>query len=182
MITLNLISPAQKAANNFRSNYSILRQIALIFLIAFVFVIGVLFLAQALLQNKLEDLTENTLMLKQNIEDEESIDLEKSVDDFNKMVLTISKVQTEYTAWTKVLVDTASLVPSGVAIGSFTLNKETAEFRFTGRALTRDLLLQFKENLEGSGFFTEIQSPISNLLTKENVGFEFSGKLVIETD
>jgi len=131
-----------------------------------------------LLENKLDSITQETLALKQNIEKEEPIDLEKSVKNFNNLLININQIQSEYTNWTSELKNISSLVPPGVTLSSFVLQKNTSEFKFTGKAATRDALLNFKDSLENSDFFTEIQSPISNLLTKVNINFELSGKLV----
>ncbi|PIY97288.1 MAG: hypothetical protein COY66_00115 [Candidatus Kerfeldbacteria bacterium CG_4_10_14_0_8_um_filter_42_10] len=180
MITLNLISPIQKEANRFQQSYSLVKRITVLFMAVSLIVIALLFVGETLLEKKLDSITQETLALKKNIEKEESIDLEQSVKDFNKLLIDISKVQSEYINWSQEVNKISSLVPSGIRLSSFVMQKDSSDFKFAGKAATREALLNFKTNLENSDFFTEIQSPISNLLTKENINFELSGKLVFD--
>lgn len=180
MITLNFISPAQKEANRFQKNYSLVKGIMLSLVIALVVIVGLLLLTQALLQNKLKSLTLATQELTQQTEEEKSVDLGQTVRDFNKLLKNIEVVQAEYLPWTEILIETVTLVPSGIQLSSFTIQKGAASFSLTGKANTREDLLSLKKNLEDSDNFIEVQSPISNLLLKENINFELSGKIVFK--
>jgi len=182
MIILNFISPTQKEANRFQKGYSLVKKIMLIFTVVLIISVGVLAATQILLQDKLEDITKATEAQKQYTVEEKPIDLEQTIKDFNRLLSNINTIQSEYTPWSKIFIETSSFVPDGIQISSLMMHKASAEFKFVGNANTRDDLLLLKKNLEESDIFTDIQSPISNLLSKENINFELSGKLKFETN
>lgn len=55
--------------------------------------------------------------------------------------------------------------------------KEDGGVNLNGIAVTRDHLLKFEKKLRDSGKFTEISSPLSNLIKEQNVIFSISAKL-----
>jgi len=182
MIILNFISPTQREENRFQKNYSLVKEIIVIFVISLVVIVGFLQLTQIILNNKLDNVTADTKTLKQQTEEEKSVDLGKTVKEFNKLLKNIDGIQAEYTFWSEILIKTASFVPSGVRLSSFTINRVNSNFKITGRANFRDDLLNLKRNLEESDHFIEIQSPISNILLRENINFELSGKIIFDLD
>ena len=53
------------------------------------------------------------------------------------------------------------------------LKRSERTLQIVGKSKTRDDLLKFKTNLETSPLIREIQFPLSNLLLKENIKFEY---------
>lgn len=178
MITLNFISPIQREANRFQKNYSQTKGIMLSLVIVLIIIVGFLQLTQILLKDKLESITLATQVLEQ-AEEEKTVDLKQIVKDFNVLLRNIDGIQKEYLPWSDTLALTASLVPTGIELSSFSIQKESAVFKLTGHALSRDDLIILQKNLEESDLFSEIQSPLSNLLLKENINFELSGKITL---
>lgn len=67
-----------------------------------------------------------------------------------------------------------NLVPAGVSLRSFEFNNETRTVSIAGDAETRNQFLAFEEALrEQTLYFSQVESPISNLLKPENVQFNF---------
>ncbi len=88
----------------------------------------------------------------------------------NDMVSRLSKIQTNHLYWSEVLKQLSSLMPDGLRIEDF--STKNYKIFLLGEAKTRDDLLNFKNSLESSSCFHEINVPLSNLVVKDNVGFQ----------
>ena len=180
MITLNFTSPEQRDANQFQKNYRIIQSVMIVSVITLVIISAVLFISQIILQEKLDTITADTLEIMEQVEDERSLNLSETVQGFNSLLGNVSKIQTEYSAWSNILIEISGSTTNGVIINSINLQKSNSSFQFSGIADTRDSLLAFKTNLEQSPFFNNIESPISNLLTKENISFSLTGEIILD--
>ena len=67
-------------------------------------------------------------------------------------------------------------LPPGIAVSSFTLNKN-GEVSMRGEAETRKDLLQFEQVLRESGKFEGISSPLSNIIRETDINFFIQSKL-----
>lgn len=179
MITLNLISPSQKEANNFQENYLLISKTIFIILIFLFLIASIFYGSEVLLQNKLTIINNNIQNLSKQTEQKDFVDLEKSIKNFNLFLNQIDKIQNEYSIWSSFLIQVSKIVSSDINFKTFNINKTTTQFRITGIAKDRNILISFQQNLENSGLFTDIQSPISNFLSKENINFELSGKFAL---
>ncbi|MBU1075081.1 PilN domain-containing protein [Patescibacteria group bacterium] len=179
MVTLNFTSPAQRDANQFQKNYRLVQSIIVLSVVVLIIIAATLFASQMVLQSKLDTIASDTLTLKEQTENEKSLNLGQTVQNFNSLLGNVSAIQSEYVAWSPVLIETAKTVANGVTLTSFTIQKTNLTFQFSGNADTRDSLLAFKNNLEQSPFYSNIESPISNLLSKENISFTLSGQVTI---
>ena len=88
----------------------------------------------------------------------------------NVSVAALSKIQDLHLHWLNVLRQLSSAAPDGVTISDFS-TKDYQVF-LVGKAATRDDLLNFKSNLEGSTCFQNVNVPLSNLVVKDDVDFQ----------
>jgi len=95
----------------------------------------------------------------------------------NLKLTTLNSIEKEFTPWSENLVAFAKLVPKNVSLVSFTANRESGEVLLRGVAVSREDLLSFMKALTESGLFTNIESPISNLLTKTDLAFDLKMKI-----
>lgn len=64
------------------------------------------------------------------------------------------------------------LIPGGVSLAGFDLNVPTQKLTLSGQAVTRESFLLFEKNLKGkTGVFSEVNSPLSNVLKPDNITF-----------
>ena len=64
------------------------------------------------------------------------------------------------------------LMPSGVTLTGFDLNSPTNKLTLSGKATTRDTFLLFEKRLkEKTDVFSEVDSPLSNVLKPDNITF-----------
>lgn len=180
MIILNFTSPAQREINRFQRNYRLVQSLVILSVVALVIIVAILFASQIILQTKLDTITSDALALKEKTENEKSLNLGQTIQNFNSLLGNVSAIQSEYASWSGVLIETAKSMSDGVVLTSLTIQKTNSTFQFSGNASTRDSLLDFKNNLEESLFFSNIESPISNLLSKENISFTLSGQVNLD--
>lgn len=84
----------------------------------------------------------------------------------------VEGLQDDFIPWSGVLEEISKIVPDGVILSSVQVNDDGKVF-IRGNAATRDDVLAFQASLEALPFFTEINAPLSNILKKTDVGFDF---------
>lgn len=97
----------------------------------------------------------------------------------NTKLTTLNSIEKEFTPWSENLISFAKLVPKNVSIASFTVDKESRSVTLNGVAVSREDLLSFTKSLTESGLFEEIESPISNLLSKTDLAFNLKMKISV---
>jgi len=93
----------------------------------------------------------------------------------NEQLGEIDKIQKEQLYWSFFLDKISQLVP-----GKITLNGIiTKDYKIilSGIAENRDVLIEFKDNLNGEECFDNIDLPLSNLVSKNNVDFQMEFNL-----
>ncbi|MFA6524727.1 MAG: hypothetical protein WCT33_00475 [Patescibacteria group bacterium] len=179
MINLNFTSPNQKAANQFQKNYRLVQSLVVFSVGALLLIVASLFASQMILGNKLKTITAETLVLKEQTENDNTLNLGQTIQNFNTLISNVAGIQSEYAKWSYILLEAGESVNDGIILTSFDIQKANSSFQFTGNANTRDSLLEFKNKLDASPYFENIESPISNLLSKENISFTLSGQIVL---
>lgn len=165
MITLNLISEEFKYKLKLKKSF--LRMESFLCLIFIFFVLaGIIFIfTKNMLQKNFNELVSlNSLVV------EDSPKIIKEINDLNLKINTADDIQKKFIPWSEILTDFTKTVPSQVEIHSIKIDNKN--WIIAGEAKNREILLEFKGGLEKSKYFSEIKSPITNLLQKENIEFE----------
>jgi len=177
MINLNLLSLKDKEKIKIEKNFLLIKNVVFVVSLALAIIIVSLLSTRIILNIYIKD-------FDKTIENEEILlsstkraSLEKSTKDLNSQLNTIESIQKEYVKWSNLLTELTKIVPGGVKINSLELNKNNKKVNITGVSINREVLLEFQNNLKNSNYFTNITSPISNLLVRENVEFQFTGEL-----
>lgn len=95
--------------------------------------------------------------------------------EMNGTIARVGKIQDAQLYWSKMLKRFAQEVVPGIEIGKLS-TKNYAIF-LTGKADTRDNLIAFRDNLTGEDCFTDINLPLSNLVSKDNIDFQMDLKV-----
>jgi type IV pilus assembly protein PilM len=125
---------------------------------------------------------ENNSLLRQIEREEKAFrdkdpnNLREFARDFNSRLSVLSYLQRDKKYWSKLFIELRDVKPSGVQLKDFSTDKKgkKIEVGLEGRAVSRDDILQFKQNLENSEIFENVKLPLSSLGVKENVLFEIS--------
>lgn len=175
-VTLNLISPSQKKYLRYEQAYLQIRTSMWLVMIFAVVISCLLLVTRLMLQdNYATVLTTTTLVNEKN----RAID--KDIAEFNKNLKAVESIQADFVKWSNIVLSINNSIPQNIEVTYLNLEQKTRLFNLHGKALRRDDFLALKSNLEALPYFDELSSPLTNLLLKENVTFEFTGKIKPET-
>ncbi|KKS84056.1 MAG: hypothetical protein UV57_C0002G0017 [Parcubacteria group bacterium GW2011_GWD2_43_10] len=175
-IALNLLSPTQKEYLRYERAYLQIRTVMWLMLTFTVIISGLLLVARLMLQdNYATVLTTTTLVNDKN----KSID--RDIGSLNKSLKEVESIQADFIKWSKIIIDINKAIPDNVELSYLNLEQKTRLFNLNGKALNRDDFLALKANLEALSYFEELSSPLTNLLLREDVNFEFTGKIKKES-
>lgn len=136
------------------------------------FIAMLLIIGKFMLSRDLQEAAERT-----NIITSKNQPAQQAIRALNADLQGTASIVDEYTAWSLWLNEFFTLVPPGNQIKDFSVQRDPPLLSLRGKSRTRNVLLQFKANAESSPLFKEIQFPLSNLLLKENIDFEFKASL-----
>lgn len=116
---------------------------------------------------------ENTESMKQlNI-------LEKSFKNINNALVKINKISAEQINWINVFEKITEIIPSNIQIFSLQIEQD-GSFVIIGNAKTREDVLEFGKRLKNSHDFSDIQTPLDNLIKSDDIDFKLSGKIILD--
>jgi len=172
MITLNLSPKEDQISYKQERIFLVIKNSFLLFLIFLIFITIVLICAKVYLEKNLDDLVGSSY-ISANLTKEIKI----KVNNINTKLRQINEIQKDYYEFSKPLIALGQLIPNNIQITSLNLDKSTMQFSLKGISKTREDLLKLQNNLETSSLFKDLKFPLSNLLAKQNINFEFSGAL-----
>ncbi|HLD86050.1 MAG TPA: hypothetical protein VJA28_01195 [Patescibacteria group bacterium] len=170
-ITLNLLSPAQKEYLRYEHAYLSVRTFMWLILTFVVIISGLLLVARLMLQDNYA-----TVLTTATLVNEKNRAVDRDIASFNKNLKEVERIQADFIKWSNIIIDINRAIPANVEVTYLNLEQKTRLFNLHGKALSRDDFLVLKSNLEKLPYFEEMSSPLTNLLLRENVTFEFSGK------
>ena len=94
----------------------------------------------------------------------------------NTLIKTMGKIQTGHLYWYRFFQQLNEVIPEGIYITDLSTKDYT--IFLVGKAKTRDDLLNFKNSLEASACFKNINIPLSNLVVKNDVDFQIDISIV----
>lgn len=170
---LNLLPPKQKR----ELRLDLLNQAIAAFGIAAILVVLILTLVLAIalfyLNINLAQLEKELVSWQAKSEIEELENLEEKVKEVNQNLAFLEEYQEERVEFSLMLEILAQGVPSGIRFNNMSLEK-SGKASIRGYALTRDILLTFKNNLERAPYVSDFDFPLSNLTKSEDIDFYLS--------
>lgn len=95
----------------------------------------------------------------------------------NDKLTKIDQIEKQFDPWSEHLLNISRLIPEGIALSSLTMERRSRDLLLRGEARKREDLLSFKAALENSGMFESVESPISNILNKQDIAFDLKLKI-----
>lgn len=175
MLALNLVSQELKQEIKSRHIYSLLKKMNFIIIIITIIIAIILLVAKIILQNNFNKVVAQTTLVTSS-----SKKYTDKVRKINSQINSIAKIQKEHIYWSHLLIILSEMSPDDVRFSQLKINKEKKTLTIRGHADSRDNLLKLKNNLEKSEIFSDIESPIQNILQKENINFELNTKLNLD--
>lgn len=172
MKILNLLPPAYQERRRREHFWLLLHGLSGLMLVAITMSAIILTLARVILVEQFAKIKKETSLVRV-----ERLFLEGRVDALNKKIAQATAVQEDFSKWTTLLGTLVAALPPNVKLDYLAVNKAEGNLRLNGLAEKRTDLLAAQQGLENSLLFTNLESPLSNFLSKIKVDFRFLGKL-----
>jgi len=108
-------------------------------------------------------------------------EIEEKIKQANQKIDKAYQIQRGIVCWTPILEKISEIAPAGINLTNLSYQTAQNKVVLNGQAKTGEQFLNFKENLEKSQVFLEVESPLSNLINKENIDFNFNFKISTST-
>jgi len=173
-IKINLIPPYRKEeikeAKKLKLVLRLELGISMVILVFFSFLFGLSYI----LEMNYKIISKNPESEKNQGQYEKISNYEKEFENVNLEALDILSLEKDQLYWSNILLEMSGSVFSGIDITGLS-TKDYAVF-LSGKADSRDNLMKFKEKLESNRCFYEINLPLSNLVSKDNIDFQMDLK------
>lgn len=177
MITINLLPKKEiKRLRLLKLHSFLFRQILL--LSGFAVLVVFLFLGSDLLLRRNLEIINTQLQNKMQEGDASSfLELKNKIDQFNQNLEQSARLEKNHIRLSPSLIELTRLTSPELSLTSLKVHLKEGYTELSGIAKTRDKLLEFQDNLEKSDFFEAVESPLSNLTSKENIEFQLKFKI-----
>ncbi len=177
MIKLNLLPTEEKKLLQTERIFSCLFHYCRRILIILVVFISALAGIWIFLQIQIKKEEKALINLEKSSFAQEIKSFEKEIEAANKAIAQLATIQKEGLAYSKILENLSLVTADNIQLSSFIFDKKTNKGSVSGYALERESFLSFKNSLEKSHYFSEINSPISNLVKSTDNNFVISFSL-----
>jgi Tfp pilus assembly protein PilN len=167
-LLLNLLPPQKKAELRLAFLYSFLQSMALLLLIGVSIGSFSLLSARFMMKKNLSDVSRRNAP-----ETQEFKTVSETIKSINAHMTRLEVLNDQFNDWTRLLLAVEQAVPPGVVVAQLTV-APTGSVTLSGDSETRDGVLALRRNLESNSLFRNIQSPLSNILQRTDVRFEFT--------
>ncbi|KKS58290.1 MAG: Type IV pilus assembly protein PilM [Candidatus Nomurabacteria bacterium GW2011_GWA2_42_41] len=144
--------------------------VSMFFIVAYV---ATYFFMYSLLQNT----TKQIATLSDSVIPPEIIEREQQISDVNSSTETGVWFLSQTPKWSTVLEEITRITPDGIAISMFSAPIFSEKMFFTGTAINRVALNDYKKILQESPLLLDIELPLTNLEKKEKIPFTISFRL-----
>ncbi|MDP3964100.1 MAG: hypothetical protein Q8Q20_00365 [bacterium] len=177
MIILNLLSSEKKEQLQKEIDLHKIRNGLFLVVGAVVLSIAMLLSSHFLIRREISEvaqkISETQQVMSANVADSSG----ELIEAINTKAKFLDEIQSSHIRWQDVLAQVSETANEGIQIENLDFDSSLEEFTIKGFALDRDSLLEFKQEVETIPFFENIVSPIADLIQRENITFEFSGRL-----
>lgn len=183
MIILDLMSPQEKKQFHTERIYLAIETLIFISSLLFVINISIVLIAKHIIKNNLRDINSQSITIAKGNEE-----LNQQIKDFNSELEFLASIQNENIFFTDLFLKIMNLTPKNIILTNLSFKspeKAKAEddilnLSISGLAKTREDLINYKENINSADFLKEIELPISDFLSQENIKFELSTELYLK--
>lgn len=130
--------------------------------------------------NKTLDLDLNAVIASQNLENNQDkyVEIKEYQDNFSKVNINtalISKLRKDQLYWSRLFEKLSNNLTPGIEITDLGTNNYSVSM--VGISDTRDSLIAFRDKLAKEDCFTDVNLPLSNLASQENIDFQIDLKI-----
>ncbi|MFH1046986.1 MAG: PilN domain-containing protein [Patescibacteria group bacterium] len=174
--TLNLLPPKQKHSLRTALAMAFVQSLAVLVTVAILFVAGTLVALRVILTQGVDKLAEQS-----TASSGEHKALTQQMRGINDYIGRADSAHGRFVDWSAVLESLGHSAPSGIKFEGISIAPDMT-LTVEGTAKTRDDVLAMESQLNSYAHFTNVTSPLSNILKQENLRFEFQMKYVPITE
>lgn len=171
---INLLPPQYKAELKEEENWKLTVILSILFLIFLICLALILFSIKISISGRLEVQKILLLQEEKNFEESQIQNLEENITISNQTLLELYSFYQSQNNLTKTLEKISETIPSGAYLTTLNLNLD--KISLSGYSPTREILLEFKKNLEEEELFEEIYFPPSNWVKPSDIDFSVNFK------
>lgn len=176
MLRLNLVSKELREEIKSHHIYILIKKMCMIIIIVSLFVSIILIVSKIILQNNFNRIVDQmTLVTSSTSSYNEKINI------INSKINSIKQIQSSYIPFSYLIENLLIIVPENIMYSLIQININDQKLEIRGSAKNRDDLLALKKGLEETGIFTNIESPIQNILQKKDINFQINANININT-
>jgi len=179
---INLLSPSKKQEIVQEENWKVLMTLGIsVFAILICFIL-ILYAINIFISG---DVEQERILYKEKEKEFESSEiqlLKTKINEFNKIVLQLDNFYQNQLKPTETIKDISGTIPEGIYLTNLSLGlrddeEKRTECELKGFSQTREILINFKENLEKQESFEEIAFPPSTWLKSADISFTVTFKV-----
>jgi len=173
---INLLPPQYKAELKEEENWKLTLILNLLFLIFLVCLALILFSIKISIAGQLEAQKILLLQEEKNFEESQIQSLEEKITASNQAISKLNSFYQRQISLAEILEKIFETLPSSIYLTTLDFNLD--QFSLFGYSHTREILLEFKKNLEKEELFEEIYFPPSNWVKPADIDFSVNFKIV----
>lgn len=172
-ITLNLLPPVKKEALRLGLVLAYAQTMVFLFFIVTVFAAVALVYVKIMVSDIGRDLERQSASLG----GEETAAVTSDIKQINDFLNDVDKLEKQFEPWSVFFERLTPLIPPGTQLTRIRID-ESGRIFLSGVAPTRNDALELLRRLKEAPFVTDVVSPLSNILQKQQVNFDFEMKYV----
>ena len=172
---LNLLPPTKKKALRAGLVLAYVQSLTIVLFLFVILVSATIFSVRLMMKSDVDGLTEQARAASSD----EATEILTSIKQVNDFLDKTEGLRLNFVPWADVLEQITPLVPRHTRLDKITIDGG-GKIVITGLAETREEALALKQSLEEQPYITDLVSPLTNLLQKYNVDFNFEMKYVPE--
>jgi len=173
--SLNLLPLSHKKSLSTAQTMAFLQSLALFVMMIALIVASLIFSLKLILEHEVE----NNARQSHNSFEEYDL-LTQQMQGINDYIDRVNGIHGRFVDWSAVLEQLGHAAPHGLHFEGITIQPDMT-LMVEGSAKTRDDVLAMEKQLNEYPHFTDISSPLSNILQKQNLRFEFRMKFIPPT-
>lgn len=174
---INLLPTQYKAELKQEENWKLVLILGFLFLIFLISLILILFSIKAYIQGEVQSFKILTELQEKTFQTEENRLLREKINSVNQNLSKLISFYRTKTNSAEILEKISQPLSSQIYLTNVSWQKDTSRVSLSGYAPSREILLEFKRNLEEREDFTEVYFPPSNWLKPVDIDFQVSFKL-----
>jgi len=182
---INLLSPQEKKNLKEEKKLKLVLVLGISFLAFLVSLSLILFAIRIIIFSQVEIQRSFLEQEERELQNPQIKELQEIMDDSNKKISKLKSFYQQQFDFTSILEEISKTLPPEIYLTNISLNYQTEKdgkkfltCNLSGFSPTREILLQFKKNLENEATFKEVYFPPSNWMASTDINFSTNFKII----